>query len=77
MYIILFALKKQRGFSKRHFLKALKEVIVPVTMTSVVNVCMFAILSISVRYVHDSQNFKKRTHVEVYNCVCRTSRQSI
>jgi hypothetical protein len=56
MYIILYALKKQRGYSKYHFLKAMKEVIVPVTMTSVVNVCMFAILSISVRCLQASQN---------------------
>lgn len=50
MYIILMAAKKQNGFSERHFLKAMSEVIVPVSMTSMVNASMFAVLNISVSH---------------------------
>ena len=46
-YIVLQAIKKQEGYTVSHFLKAMKEVIVPVTMTSIVNASMFAILNIS------------------------------
>jgi hypothetical protein len=48
MYIILYAMKKQRGYTQQDFMKAMKEVIVPVTMTSVVNLSMFAVLNMSV-----------------------------
>lgn len=48
MYIVLMAVKKQGGYTKKDFLKAMKEVIVPVSMTSIVNASMFAILNISV-----------------------------
>lgn len=47
MYIVLHALNKQSGSKKHDFLLAMKEVLVPVTMTSVVNASMFAILNIS------------------------------
>lgn len=47
MYIILLALRKQRGYSLQDFVAAMQEVIVPVTMTSVVNACMFAIMNIN------------------------------
>lgn len=49
MYIILQALKKQRGYAAEDFLAAMKEVFVPVTMTSVVNGAMFAIMNVNVR----------------------------
>jgi hypothetical protein len=41
------AIKKQGGYSEQQYLKAMKEVIVPVTMTSVVNACMFGVMNIS------------------------------
>jgi len=47
MYIVLESIKQEGGYSERHFLKAMKEVIVPVAMTSIVNASMFAILNIS------------------------------
>jgi hypothetical protein len=55
MYILLYAMKKQRGYTQQDFLKAMKEVIVPVTMTSVVNLSMFAVLNMSVS-VMDKQD---------------------
>lgn len=47
MYIVLLALKKRAGYSKRDFITAMKEVIVPVTMTSLVNASMFAVMNIT------------------------------
>ena len=47
VYIVLLAIKKQGGYSTRHWLKAMKEVVVPVTMTSLVNATMFAIMNVS------------------------------
>ena len=47
VYIVLLAIKKQGSYSKDHFLKAMREVIVPVTMTSVTNCAMFAIMNVS------------------------------
>eukprot|EP00525_Craspedostauros_australis_P007632 CAMPEP_0198134658 /NCGR_PEP_ID=MMETSP1442-20131203/60188_1 /TAXON_ID= /ORGANISM="Craspedostauros australis, Strain CCMP3328" /LENGTH=1556 /DNA_ID=CAMNT_0043795805 /DNA_START=403 /DNA_END=5073 /DNA_ORIENTATION=+ len=47
MYIVLIALKKQGGYTEANFLAAMKEVLVPVSMTSMVNAAMFAILNIS------------------------------
>lgn len=47
VYIVLLALKNQGGYSLRHWLRAMKEVVVPVTMTSLVNASMFAVLNIS------------------------------
>lgn len=47
VYIVLMAIKKQGGYTKSHWLKAMQEVIVPVTMTSLANASMFAILNIS------------------------------
>ena len=47
VYIVLMAIKKQGGYTKRHWLKAMREVAVPVTMTSLVNASMFAILNLS------------------------------
>jgi hypothetical protein len=47
MYIVLLSIKKQGGYREHHYLKAMKEVIVPVTMTSLVNACMFAMMNIS------------------------------
>jgi len=45
MYIVLLALKKQRDYEKENFIDAMKEVIVPVTMTSLVNASMFAVMN--------------------------------
>jgi len=47
VYIVLMSLKKQGGYSHRSFLRAMREVAVPVTMTSVVNCLMFAVMNIS------------------------------
>jgi len=47
VYIVLLALKKQRDCKEQNFLKAMKEVVVPVTMTSAVNCCCFAVLTAS------------------------------
>jgi uncharacterized membrane protein len=33
-YIVLMAIKNQGGYGERHYLKAMKEVVVPVTMVS-------------------------------------------
>eukprot|EP00977_Amphora_coffeiformis_P025775 scaffold22137_cov164-Amphora_coffeaeformis.AAC.1 len=47
VYIILLALKKQNGYTLKHWLNAMHEIVIPVTMTSLVNASMFAILNIS------------------------------
>ena len=47
VYIILNALKKQQGYTLHHWLEAMQEIVVPMTMTSLVNASMFAILNIS------------------------------
>jgi hypothetical protein len=47
MYIVLIALKKQQGYGKEDFIRALQDVIVPISMTSLVNASMFAIMNIS------------------------------
>lgn len=47
MYIVLMALKKEGGYTEDHFVRGMKEVVVPVTMTSLVNASMFAIMNIS------------------------------
>ena len=41
MYIVLNAMKSQGGFSDENFIEAMSEIVVPVTMTSVVNMFMF------------------------------------
>lgn len=58
LYIVLMAVKKQGGYTKKHFLKAMKEVIVPVSMTSIVNASMFAILNISVSAMPNFNEFR-------------------
>jgi hypothetical protein len=47
VYIVLMGLKKEKGYSKQNFISAMKEVAVPVTMTSLVNCCMFAAMNMS------------------------------
>ena len=47
VYIVLMSLKQQGGFTEVNFLRAMREVAVPVTMTSLVNCLMFAVLNIS------------------------------
>lgn len=47
VYIILMALKNQGGYTLEHWLNAMKEVVIPVSMTSLVNASMFAILNVS------------------------------
>ena len=47
MYMVLFAVRAQEGYSVDHFLDAMKEVFVPVTMTSLVNAGMFALMCIN------------------------------
>jgi len=46
MYIVLCALKKRKGDTINDFVNAMNDVIVPVTMTSVVNASMFAIMTV-------------------------------
>lgn len=47
VYITLESLKKQNGYSEAKFLRAMREVAVPVSMTSLVNCLMFAVMNIS------------------------------
>mmetsp|Transcript_3113 Transcript_3113/g.3680 ORF Transcript_3113/g.3680 Transcript_3113/m.3680 type:complete len:1362 (+) Transcript_3113:138-4223(+) len=47
MYIVLLALKQQNGYNKENFVAAMKEIIIPVSMTSLVNASMFAVMNIS------------------------------
>jgi hypothetical protein len=49
LYIVLMSVKEQKGYTKRDFLKSMQEVIIPVSMTSIVNAAMFGVLNISVR----------------------------
>ena len=51
MYIVMLALKKESDYSFEAFLAAMKEIFIPVTMTSLVNAGMFAIMNINVRYM--------------------------
>ena len=46
MYIVLLSLKRQRNFSEENFIAVMKEVVVPVTMTSLVNATMFAVMNL-------------------------------
>jgi hypothetical protein len=45
VYIVLMSLKKQAGYKEEHFVKAMKDVVTPVTMTSLVNASMFAVMN--------------------------------
>lgn len=47
MYIILLALKRRGGYSENDFVGTMKDVLVPVSMTSIVNASMFAVMNIS------------------------------
>lgn len=47
MYIVLLALKKEKDYTEEGFKRGMKEVVVPVSMTSLVNASMFAIMNIS------------------------------
>jgi Patched family len=47
MYIILLALKKEKSYTEEGFVRGMNEVVVPVSMTSLVNAAMFAIMNIS------------------------------
>jgi len=47
MYIVMMALKKEHGYTLESFMHAMKEVIIPVTMTSLVNAGMFAIMNLN------------------------------
>lgn len=46
MYIVLSALNSRRGNEKEDFVEAMQEVVAPVTMTSLINFCMFAVMNI-------------------------------
>lgn len=46
MYIVLNAMKTRRGNEKEDFVEAMNEIISPVTMTSVINASMFAVMQI-------------------------------
>ena len=45
MYIVLLALKKEKDFTEKGFLRGMQEVVVPVSMTSFVNASMFAVMN--------------------------------
>lgn len=47
MYIISMALKDRNGYDDMNLVGAMQEVLVPLTMTSLVNFCMFALMNIS------------------------------
>mmetsp|Transcript_14304 Transcript_14304/g.19556 ORF Transcript_14304/g.19556 Transcript_14304/m.19556 type:complete len:1475 (-) Transcript_14304:304-4728(-) len=47
MYIVLLALKGNRSFERGDFIKTMNHVVVPVTMTSMVNFFMFSVMNIS------------------------------
>jgi hypothetical protein len=47
MYIVLETLNRQTGYTEQDFTTALNECIVPVTMTSLTNAAMFAIMNLS------------------------------
>lgn len=47
LYIITLALKERGGFDPEDFVGTMKDVVVPVTMTSLVNAAMFAVMNIS------------------------------
>jgi len=44
MYIVLNAMKSRGGNSNEDFVAAMKEIVAPVCMTSMVNICMFAMI---------------------------------
>jgi len=46
MYIVMLALKKQRDYSTDSFMAGMREVVIPVTMTSLVNAAMFAVMNL-------------------------------
>eukprot|EP00934_Nitzschia_sp_Nitz4_P000903 Nitzschia sp. Nitz4//scaffold385_size13641//5741//8870//NITZ4_008972-RA/size13641-snap-gene-0.9-mRNA-1//-1//CDS//3329549950//903//frame0 len=47
MYIVLLALREQPGYSLKDFSHAMKEVVVPISMTSLVNAGMFAVMNVN------------------------------
>lgn len=47
VYIVLLSLKHQRGYTDLHYHRAMREVVIPVTMTSLVNAAMFTIMNVS------------------------------
>jgi len=46
MYIVLNAMKEQGGYTDHDFVAAMQSIIAPVTMTSLVNASMFAVMNI-------------------------------
>lgn len=46
-YLVLASLRKQRGYEEFDFVRAMKQVTLPVTLTSLINASMFAVLNIS------------------------------
>jgi hypothetical protein len=51
VYIILLALKKQKGYTLDHWLNAMEEIVVPVTMTSLVNASVSARMVVSTNVI--------------------------
>lgn len=47
VYIILMALKRQKGYTDNDFINTMKEIVIPVSMTALVNIMTFLILNIS------------------------------
>ena len=46
-YLVLQSLRKQRGYEEFDFVRAMKQVTLPVTLTSLINASMFSVLNIS------------------------------
>jgi hypothetical protein len=46
MYIVLLALRSQRRYTQEVFVDTMTEVLIPVTMTSLVNAAMFAVMNL-------------------------------
>jgi hypothetical protein len=69
MYIVMLALKKQKGYNLSSFLAAMEEVLVPVTMTSMVNAGMFAIMNVNVSMSGNSFLVGNTSLTNLGNCI--------
>jgi len=47
MYIVSLGLKEKQGYDDKNLVEVMQEVMIPLTMTSLVNFCMFALMNIS------------------------------
>ena len=47
VYIILMSLQKQEDYSEKGFFLGMKDVVLPITMTTLVHLSMFAVMNIN------------------------------